>query len=128
MKKNKGPRASNTRRRETSGKRQKQIAVTSREGEVLHHRKRLYEQRTGDSGDWGNFLSSITILGLVTAGVYGLAKLLEHDVSSAKVECPECKQTFPIALPDDVGQAIHVICPLCEAELAIKLGGPEAVP
>ena len=102
-------------------RRQRPIPVTSREREFLDQYKKRYEKSTGDTGDWGNFLSTITLLGLAAAGIYMSVKAAKETANSASTQCGVCGQTFLIAISDQVGRAVHVNCPHCQAELVVDL-------
>jgi len=103
-------------------RRQRPIPVTSQEREVLDKRKKKYEKSTGDSGDWGEFLATITLLGLAAAGIYKLVKAAKQPGQSVNVECIACRQTFVMALPNQVNRAVYIRCPHCQAELVVDLG------
>ena len=102
-------------------RRQRPIPVTSRERAVLDQRKKKYETSTGDSGDWGKFLSNITLLGLAAAGIYALVKAVKKSDQSVDVQCKACRETFVMALPAQVDRAVYVRCPSCQEELVVDL-------
>lgn len=102
--------------------RQRPIPVTRQERELLEERKRRYEESTGDRGDWGAFLRTVTLLGLAAAGVYTLGRVIARSRQSINVECAGCRGTFVVALPDQVGRAVHITCPYCGVELVVHLG------
>lgn len=102
--------------------RQKPIPVTREERAALEQQKRRYEESTGDKGDWGKFLGTMALLGLAAAGIYGLAKATKRSEQSVNVECARCQRTFLMAVPEQVGRAVHIICPYCGAELIADLG------
>ena len=102
-------------------RRQKNIGITPREKEKLEEAKRLYEQHTGDRGDWGKFLGVIAVLGLAALGVY---KMAQASRKKPKAVCPMCDGEFSIAYGDDLPAVAHVTCPHCEAELVVKFEEP----
>lgn len=102
--------------------RQRPIPVTSKERADLEDYKNRYEQRTGDTGDWGKFLGTVTLLGLAAAGVYTLAKATARSRQSVDVECAECGETFIMAVPNRVDRVIYTTCPHCGEELVVYLG------
>ncbi len=105
--------------------RQRPIPVTSQERAVLEQQKRLYEKATGDSGDWGEFLGKIALLGLAAVGVYALAKATQRSPQSVDVDCGSCGGKFVMALPKGAGGAVYTTCPHCSVELVVPLGTSE---
>ena len=106
----------------SGAKRQRPIPVTSAEREKLERYKTIYQDSTGTSGaDWGNFLGTIALLGLGAAGIYVLSKVLSRDNSTTTVSCGSCRQNFLMAVPEGVGQAVHVKCPHCHTDLVVAL-------
>ncbi len=101
--------------------RQRPIPVTSQERDILEQHKDRYEQSTGDRGDWGKFLGTMTLLGLAAAGIYGLAKATTRSRQSVDVECIECGEMFVMAVPNQRDQAIYTTCPHCGYELVVYL-------
>ena len=99
--------------------RQKPIPVTSRERDVLEDYKQQFENHTGDTGDWGEFLSAIALLGLAAAGIYALAKNSQRVNSTVNTQCSLCAQDFLVALPPGVSPVVHVLCPNCQTNLVI---------
>ena len=102
--------------------RQKPIPVTSGERAKLEQQKQRYESATGEAGDWGKFLGTITLLGLGAAGVYALVKATQRSPQSVDVRCTKCSVTFVMALPEGTGRAVYTTCPNCGAELVVDLG------
>jgi DNA-directed RNA polymerase subunit RPC12/RpoP len=102
--------------------RQRPIPVTSKERAALEQQKRRYEQSTGDTGDWGNFLGTVALLGLAALGIYSLARATRRSEQSVDVQCAVCQQSFLMAVPDEVGQAVYIRCPHCNEELVVNLG------
>lgn len=103
--------------------RQKSIGVTPREKDRLDKAKQLYEQHTGDKGDWGRFLGTVTALGLAALGVY---KLVNSSKKNPTTTCAVCGKKFSIAYSDDLPQVAYVTCPNpdCQAELVVDFGAP----
>lgn len=104
--------------------RQRPIPVTSQERAALEQQKRRYEQFSGDRGDWGKFLSAVTLLGLAALGIYHLARGTRRSDQAVNVECCVCRESFLMAIPNEVGRAVYVLCPHCNAELVVDLGMP----
>lgn len=102
-------------------RRQRPIPVTTQERAFLEEQKSRYEQRSGDTGDWGKFLGTITLLGLAAAGVYTLAKATARSRQSVDVECTECGEMFVMAVPNRVDRATYTTCPHCGNELVVYL-------
>lgn len=103
--------------------RQKPIPVTRRERERLDEHKRRYQEATGDNGDWGQFLGTIALMGLAALGIYGLARATQRSTNSVTVNCPSCAGAFIVALPDPEPRVVEAVCPHCNAELVVDLGG-----
>ena len=99
--------------------RQRPIPVTADERRRLDEAKSRYERTTGDEGDWGRFLSTVTLLGLAAAGVYSLAKALSKTEQSVTVCCPTCGKDFLMAFQIGADRAILTICPSCSADLVV---------
>ena len=95
--------------------RQQPIPVTTEERQVLNERKSLYERHTGDVGDWGHFLNSITLLGLAVAGVYPLVKGERTRRNATEVQCPSCEMILWFFDHDREG-VLLVPCPACDTE------------
>jgi hypothetical protein len=98
--------------------RQKSIGVTPREKEKLDRAKQLYEERTGETTDWGRFLGAVTALGLAALGIY---KLVNSSKKNPTAVCAVCGQTFSIAYSEDLPSVVYVTCPdpKCGAELVV---------
>jgi peptide subunit release factor 1 (eRF1) len=101
--------------------RQKPIPVTSEERAVLEERKRLWEQHTGKRGDWGDFLETMTLLGLAAGGVHPLAQARSRSRNSVDVECPSCEKKFVMAVAEQLGWAVLISCPHCTQEMVVAL-------
>jgi hypothetical protein len=106
----------------TIERRQRPIPVTSKERTFLEEQKKLYEKKSGDSGDWGQFLGSVAILALAAIGVYTLANAINRTSQSVDVQCLACNKSFVMALPNGIGSVIHTKCPHCQADLVVNLG------
>ena len=102
--------------------RQRPISITSSDRDVLDSYKRLYEESTGESIDWGKFLGTVALLGLEAAGVYNLVHAKNRSPQSVDVECCECGESFIMAVPRGTGRAIYTTCPSCGIDLVIDLG------
>ncbi len=105
--------------------RQKPIPVTRQEREHLSEHKRRYQEATGDSGDWGRFLGTVTLMGLAALGIYGLVKATRRSTNSVTVSCPSCTEAFTVALQEPEPRVVEAICPRCNAELVVDLGASE---
>src|SRR4030042_1639801 len=97
--------------------RQRPIPVTSQERRFLEEQKRRYENRSGNNGDWGQFLGAVVLLGLAALGIYALVNAVNRTSQSVDVQCSTCGNTFVMALPVDVRQVIYTRCPHCQSEL-----------
>ena len=96
--------------------RQKTIGVTPQEKVQLEKVKALYQEDTGDRGDWGKFLAVASILALGALGIY---KLVKASRSEPVVLCPNCGIRFPVAYSGNLPPIVHVQCPGCSEELVI---------
>ena len=98
--------------------RQKSIGVTPQEKIDLEKAKQLYENATGERGDWGKFLAISSALALGALGIYKLAKSnRNHPI----VECPECGSRFIVAYPGSMPPVVQVQCPECSEEVVVDL-------
>ena len=102
--------------------RQRPIAVTSAERDRLDAAKSSFEQATGDAGDWGKFLGTISLLGLAAVGVYALGKAAERSPQSVDVTCHACRGVFLMAVPNGTPSAVLTVCPNCGREVVVDLG------
>ena len=102
--------------------RQKSIGITPQEKTQLEKAKKLYENTTGDSTDWGKFLAITSALALGALGIY---KLTKSHKSNPVVDCPECGTRFVIAYPGNLPPVVNVQCPKCSEELVVDLKPPE---
>ena len=105
--------------------RQRQIPVTRQERERLDQHKHHYEEATGDRGDWGRFLGTISLMGLAALGVYGLARATRRSTNSVTVDCPSCAESFTVALPQPEPRVVETVCPRCNAEMVVDIGAWE---
>lgn len=101
--------------------RQRPIPVTSQERRFLEEQKQRYESNSGDTGDWGQFLGSIVLLGLAAVGIYALANAISRTPQSVDVQCPVCYNSFVMALPTGVGRVLYTRCPHCQSEIVVTL-------
>ena len=99
------------------------IAVSPQERSQLEEAKKVYETNFGQRTDWGGFLGSVVLLGLAAAGVYGLVRAARRSAQSVDIECCSCGGSFVMAVPAGTARAVQTICPLCNAELVVDLGG-----
>jgi len=100
--------------------RQRNIPLNINERHELDQRKRDYENRTGDTGDWGKFLGVVTLAGLAALGIYGLAQATRREPTVWQVNCPNCSAVFPIRVPNPPPWRVtQVTCPTCGTELVI---------
>ena len=102
--------------------RQKPISINSRDRDVLNQQKARYEESTGKSTDWGDFLGTVALLGLAAVGVYMLAKAIKRSPRSVDVKCSGCDKSFVMAVPEGTPRAIYTTCPHCQEELVVDLG------
>ena len=96
--------------------------MTGQEHQALKNHRRYYEDVTGDRGDRGKFLGTMSLLALAAIGIYGLAKAIEQSERSVKVGCPKCQKVFPMALPTEPAAIVQVPCPYCNSDLVVNLG------
>jgi DNA-directed RNA polymerase subunit RPC12/RpoP len=106
-----------------SKRRQRPIPVTDRERTFLEQQRALYQSAVGDTGDWGEFLKTAALLGLVGLGLYKLAQIAQRSGRSVSVACPTCTQPFLMALPMAPERYQQVDCPHCQAQLVVDLAG-----
>ncbi|MGB2583787.1 MAG: hypothetical protein WBC89_06505 [Dehalococcoidia bacterium] len=100
--------------------RQRHIPLNIDERQELDRRKRDYESRTGDVGDWGKFLGTVSLAGLAALGVYAMAQAIKRAPTVWQVDCSSCGVGFPIQVPNPPPWRLAwVKCPNCGAELVI---------
>lgn len=109
--------------RRATKRRQRPIPVTDREREYLERQREIYESKVGDTGDWGEFLKTAVLLGLVGLGLYKLAKAAQASGQSVSISCPTCGQVFLMAVPSVLEHYLQVECPHCQAKLVVDLTG-----
>jgi len=107
---------------QVSKRRQQPIPVTTEERRFLEQQRTLFEQKTGKTDDWGEFLRAMSILGLAALSVYALANAVQQSQQSVSVACPTCGQTFLIALTIPHERYLQTQCLHCQAGLVIDLG------
>ena len=101
--------------------RQKTVAMTPAEKRGLDKAKAAYENKTGDTGDWGKFLGTVSILGLAALGIYKLVNSSKNDPTAT---CVECGDTFAIAHSGELPPVVYVTCPKCKTELVVRFDAP----
>lgn len=101
--------------------RQRNIPVDKDEGVELERRKNLYEQKTGQAGDWGKALEVLTLGGLTALGIYALVKASKPTPTSWQVTCPniKCRAVFPIATTGSPSRLAQIACPHCQTEMVV---------
>jgi len=106
--------------------RQRHIPLNFEERQELDRRKRDYEDMTGDTGDWGKFLETVTLAGLAALGVYSPARVSRRAPAVWQVSCPGCKMVFPIRVPNPPPWRVAKLgCENCGAELVMDFAEPE---
>jgi len=101
--------------------RQKNVPLTFKERQRLDAAKKLYEEKTGDAGDWGKFLVGVTAAGLAALGIY---KLVTSSKKRPRVECAYCAAVFPIAYSGELPRIAYVTCPQCDKEMVVDFSEP----
>lgn len=105
--------------------RQRHIPLSIDDRRVLDWRKREYEDRTGDTGDWGKFLGIISLAGLAALGIYAMAQATKRAPTVWQVNCSLCGEGFPIQVPNPPPWRLaQVRCPNCSSELVIDFAEP----
>ena len=104
--------------------RQRPIPVTAQERADLERLRAEYNQGIGDTGDWGDFLRAMSLLGLVGLGIYALAKATTRTGQTVNVSCSNCSGTFPLALSMNAPRYVEVTCPHCSRHLVVDLNPP----
>ena len=108
--------------------RQRHIPLNIGEREEMDRRKRDYEDKTGDVGDWGKFLANVSLAGLAALGVYTMAEATKRAPTVWQVNCSSCRVGFPIQAPNPPPWRLaQVKCPNCSAELVIDFAVSESV-
>ena len=100
--------------------RQRHIPLNIDDRRELDRRKRDYEEGTGDSGDWGRFLRTVSLAGLAALGIYGMAQAARRAPTVWQVICSHCGVGFPIQVPHPPPwRMAQVRCTNCSGELVI---------
>ena len=108
--------------------RQRHIPLNIEERRELDRRKRDYEDSTGDCGDWGKFLSNVSLAGLAALEVYTMASVTKRAPTIWQVACSQCGVRFPIQVPNPVPRRLaQVRCLNCSRELVVDFAKPEPV-
>ena len=120
--------------------RQRHIPLSIDDRRVLDRRKREYEDRTGDTGDWGKFLGIISLAGLAALGIYAMAEATKRAPTVWQVDCSHCGMGFAVQVPNPPPWRLaQVRCPNCSSELVVDFaksasgvsngreGGPDSV-
>lgn len=107
--------------------RQRNIPVDKDEGAELDRRKRLYEEETGDTGDWGKALGILTLGGLAALGIYALVQATQPTATTWQVTCPNvrCSAIFPVATTGSPTRLAQVACPYCQTEMVVDFGSAQ---
>ena len=101
---------------------QKPISINNRRRAALNRHKEQYDKSVGKRTDWGTFLSTVTLLGLASAGVYHLVKAKDRSPESVEVACYDCSEVFLMAVPQGTGRAVYTSCPHCGFDMVVDLG------
>lgn len=105
--------------------RQRNIPLNINERYQLDKCKQDYENSTGDAGDWGKFLGTVTLAGLAALGIYALAQATRRAPTVWQVRCANCPTVFPIQVPNPPPWRVtQVACPNCSTELVIDFARP----
>lgn len=106
---------------------QRNIPVDKDEGAELQRRKDLYEQKTGQKGDWGKALGVLTLGGLAALGIYALVKATQPTPTTWQVICPNtsCKAIFPVATTGSPARLSQIACPYCQTEMVVDFGSAQ---
>jgi len=102
-------------------RRQRPIAVTSKQRSFLEEQKAKFDANTNTNTDWGQFLGGVVLLGLAAIGIYALANAVNRTSQSVDVTCLECQGTFVMALSNHVEPVVYTRCPHCNRELVVNL-------
>lgn len=106
--------------------RQRHVPLKIEERQELDRRKRDYEDSTGDCGDWGKFLSNVTLAGLAALGVYATAAVTKRTPIVWQVSCSQCDVRFPIQVPNPVPRRLEKVkCLNCSRELVVDFAKAE---
>ncbi len=107
--------------------RQRNIPVDKQEGAELQRRKELYEEKTGETGDWGKALGVLTLGGLAALGIYAFVKATQPTPTTWQVTCPnsECRAIFPVAMSGLPPRLAQLACPNCQTEIVVDFGSAQ---
>ncbi len=109
--------------------RQRHVPLRLEDRLELDRRKRDYEMRTGDVGDWGRFLGLVTLAGLAALGIYSVGQVSRMGSVLWQVRCPQCGVKFPVKIPSPPPWRLsRIACVKCEEELVLDLVKAAALP
>ncbi|MBE0479730.1 MAG: hypothetical protein IBX68_01995 [Dehalococcoidia bacterium] len=104
--------------------RQRHIPLSVAHRLEMDRRKREYEDRTGDCGDWGKFLQTVTLAGLAALGVYAEGKVSRLGLNAWRVSCP-CGSSFPVQTPNPPPWRLaQTTCPSCGGDIVVDFSRP----
>ena len=105
--------------------RQRHIPLNLEDRKELDQRKQDYEDATGDSGDWGKFLRTVSLAGLAALGVYSGAQVSRATSTVWQAGCPNCATRFPVRVANPPPWRLASShCPNCNRELVMDFAEP----
>lgn len=99
---------------------QSNLPVSKSEREVLDLAKQEYEKRNGHA-DWGEFLTSMALRFLGTAGMLTvIATMLQNQQTAYVVQCPHCGNHMRIAYRGMPPAAELINCLYCLQQFILQ--------
>ena len=99
---------------------QSNLPVSKSEREVLDLAKQEYEKRNGHA-DWGDFLTSMALGFLATAGMLtAMATMLQNQQTAYVVKCPHCEGQMRIAYRGMPPAAELIKCLYCQRQFIVQ--------
>jgi predicted Zn finger-like uncharacterized protein len=100
---------------------QSNLPVSKTEREVLDLAKQEYERRRNGHADWGEFLTSMALRFLATAGILTvMATMLQNQQTSYVVQCPHCGSQMRIAYRGMPPAAELIKCLYCPQQFIVQ--------
>ena len=108
--------------------RQRHVPLNTEVRQELDRRKRDYEDKTGDIGDWAKYLTIVSLAGMAALGIYAVAQVAKRGPTVWQVRCTRCGVIFPIQVPNPPPWRLaQVACPKCTGELVLDFTKATAI-
>jgi len=101
---------------------QSNLPVSKSERELLDFAKKRYEQSQNGHTDWGEFLTSMAVTFMVTAGLVTMAQILQNHTNAFVVTCPNpnCRNQMRVVHKGAPPPAEVVQCLYCTNQFIVR--------